>query len=59
MLGVETTRSARQMCTITGDQNHFPTTAVARHLDLNSAIDKWWINETGELKVVIDDVISR
>lgn len=58
-LGVEIMKSARYTYTITGDQDHFTATAEARRLDDDPAIDRWQIDETGALKVIIDDAIAR
>ncbi len=58
-LGVEIMKSARYTYTITGDQDHFTAAAVALRLDDDPAIDKWQIDQTGELKVIIDDAIAR
>jgi type IV pilus assembly protein PilE len=58
-LGVEIMKSARYEYSITGDQDHFAATAIARRLDDDPAIDEWQIIETGELKVIIDDAIAR
>ena len=58
-LGVEIMSSARYSYTITGDQDHFTVTAVAERLDDDPAVDKWQIDQTGELKSIIDDSIVR
>lgn len=58
-LGVEVMKSARYTYTITGDQDHFVAAAVAERLDDDPAIDKWQIDETGELRVIMDDAIAR
>lgn len=58
-LGVEIMRSARYTYTITGDQDHFTAIAEAHRLDDDPAIDRWQIDETGLLRVVIDDAIAR
>jgi prepilin-type N-terminal cleavage/methylation domain-containing protein len=58
-LGVEIMKSARYTYTITGDQDHFTAKAEARRLDDDPAVDLWQIDETGELKVIIDDAIAR
>jgi prepilin-type N-terminal cleavage/methylation domain-containing protein len=58
-LGVEIMKSARYTYAITGDQDHFIATATALHLDDDPAIDKWQIDETGDLRAVIDDAIER
>ena len=59
MISTRYRKSARYTCAITGDQDHFVATAIARRLDDDPAIDKWQIDETGELRVVIDDSIDR
>ena len=58
-LGVEIMRSARYTYSITGDEDGFLATAKATRLDDDPAIDKWQIDERGELRVVVDDAISR
>lgn len=58
-LGVEIMKSARYDYSITGDEDHFIAIAVAKRLDDDPAVDKWQIDETGELKVVFDDAILR
>lgn len=58
-LGVEIMKSARYSYSITGDENGFVATATAARLDDDPAIDQWQIDETGELKAVIDDSVSR
>jgi prepilin-type N-terminal cleavage/methylation domain-containing protein len=58
-LGVEIMKSARYTYTINGDQDHFTATATAERLDDDPAIDQWQIDQTGELKVIIDDAIAR
>lgn len=54
-LGVEIMASARYKYEITGDKDHFIATATADRLDDDPAIDQWQIDNTGILKVVIDD----
>jgi len=54
-LGVEIMPSARYRYEITGDQDHFIATATAERLDDDPAIDQWQIDETGILKVIVDD----
>ena len=58
-LGVEIMKSARYKYTISGDQDHFVAKAVAERLDDDPAIDQWEIDETGQLRVIIDDAIMR
>jgi prepilin-type N-terminal cleavage/methylation domain-containing protein len=58
-LGVEIMKSARYRYEITGDIDHFIATATATRLDDDPAIDQWRIDETGELKTVVDDAIAR
>lgn len=57
-LGVEIMKSARYTYEITGDEDHFTATATA-NLDEDPAIDQWQIDQTGELKVLSDDSMSR
>ncbi len=54
-LGVEIMPSARYEYVITGDMDHFVATATAKRLDDDPAIDQWEIDNTGLLKVIIDD----
>ena len=58
-LGVEIMKSSRYTYSISGDENGFIATATAARLDDDPAIDQWRIDETGELRVVIDDSVSR
>jgi len=58
-LGVEIMKSARYTYTITGDLDNFVATATAERLDDDPAVDKWLIDQTGALKVIIDDAIAR
>ncbi len=58
-IGVEIMKSARYTFVITGDLDHFVATATAERLDDDPAIDKWQIDQTGELKAIIDDAIAR
>lgn len=58
-LGAEIMPSARYSYTITGDQDHFLVTAIAQRLDDDPAIDQWEIDQTGQLRAVIDDAIAR
>ena len=58
-LGVEIMPSARYRYSITGDQDTFIATAVAERLDDDPAVDKWQIDQTGALRVIIDDAVAR
>ena len=58
-IGVEIMKSARYAYAITGDIDHFTATAIAQRLDDDPAIDQWEIDETGDLKAIIDDAIAR
>ncbi|MBK7143314.1 MAG: prepilin-type N-terminal cleavage/methylation domain-containing protein [bacterium] len=58
-IGVEIMKSARYTYEITGDLDHFTAMATAERLDDDPAIDKWQIDQTGELKAIIDDAITR
>lgn len=58
-LGVEIMKSARYTYVITGDMDNFRCTATAERLDDDPAIDQWMIDETGQLKVIMDDAIAR
>lgn len=58
-LGVEIMSSARYEYLITGDEDGFTATATARRLDDDPAIDQWQIDQTGVLRAVVDDAISR
>ena len=58
-IGVEIMKSARYAYAITGDIDHFTATAIAQRLDDDPAIDQWEIDESGELKAIIDDAIAR
>ncbi|MEW6413252.1 MAG: prepilin-type N-terminal cleavage/methylation domain-containing protein [Candidatus Zixiibacteriota bacterium] len=58
-IGVEIMKSARYTYVITGDLDHFVATATAERLDDDPAIDKWQIDETGELRAIIDDSMMR
>lgn len=58
-LGVEIMKSARYTYEITGDEDRFIATATATRLDDDPAIDQWQIDQTGELRVIIDDAIAR
>jgi prepilin-type N-terminal cleavage/methylation domain-containing protein len=58
-LGVEIMKSARYTYTVDGDEDGFVATAIATRLDDDPAIDKWEIDQTGELRAVIDDAITR
>lgn len=58
-LGVEIMKSARYVYIITGDFDRFKATATALRLDDDPAVDQWQIDESGELKAVMDDAIAR
>ncbi len=58
-LGVEIMPSARYEYVITGDLDHFTVTATAERLDDDPAVDQWQIDQTGQLRAVIDDAIAR
>lgn len=58
-IGVEIMKSARYAYVISGDIDHFTATATARRLDDDPAIDQWEIDESGDLKAIIDDAIAR
>jgi len=58
-LGVEIMSSARYRYTITGNEDTFVATAIAHRLDDDPAIDHWEIDNTGKLRVVMDDAIAR
>lgn len=57
-LGVEIMAQARYEYEITGDRDHFVATATATALDDDSAIDQWTIDQTGELKNVVNDAVE-
>ena len=54
-IGVEIMQSARYSYSISGDGNSFVATATALNLDSDDTVDKWEIDDKGNLKVVIDD----
>jgi type II secretion system protein G len=54
-IGVEIMQSARYSYSISGDANSFVATATAKNLDSDDTVDKWQIDDEGNLKVVIDD----
>jgi len=58
-IGVEIMKSARYTYTIEGTIDDFTATAIAERLDDDPAIDKWQVDETGEVKAIIDDSIER
>lgn len=58
-LGVEIMSSARYEYTISGNQDVFTASAVARRLDDDPAVDHWEINQLGELRAISDDAIAR
>ncbi len=57
-LGVEIMVQARYEYEITGDRDHFVATATAPALDDDPAIDQWTIDQTGELKNVVNDAVE-
>jgi hypothetical protein len=57
-LGVEIMKSARYTYAITGDEDQFIATATAERLDDDPAIDQWQIDQTGELRAILDDATS-
>lgn len=58
-LGVEIMKSARYTYSISGNEDEFVATATAQRLDDDPAVDKWQIDQSGDLKVIIDDSIER
>lgn len=58
-IGVEIMKSARYIYEMTGDLDHFTATATADRLDDVPAIDQWQIDQTGELRAIIDDAVAR
>jgi type IV pilus assembly protein PilE len=58
-IGVEIMSSARYEYTITGNEDVFTASAVARRLDDDPAIDQWEIDQTGQLRAISDDAIAR
>ncbi|MFQ6003774.1 MAG: type IV pilin protein [Candidatus Zixiibacteriota bacterium] len=54
-IGVEIMPSARYTYSISGDGKSFVATATAFNLDSDDTVDKWQIDDEGNLKVVIDD----
>ena len=58
-IGVEIMKSARYTYTIEGDSDRFIATAIATRLDDDPAIDKWQIDQLGELRCIVDDAVSR
>ncbi len=56
-IGVEIMVQARYQYEIRGSADHFTATATA-NLDDDATIDTWTIDETGELKGVIDDTMD-
>ena len=57
-LGVEIMAQARYEYEITGDRDHFIATGTATALDDDPAIDQWSIDQTGELKNIVNDAIE-
>lgn len=58
-IGVEVMKSARYAYTIEGDSDRFVATAIATRLDDDPAIDKWQIDQAGELRCIVDDAVAR
>jgi len=58
-LGVEIMSSARYRYTISGNDDIFTASAIATRLDDDPAVDQWEIDQTGQLRVVMDDAIAR
>lgn len=58
-IGVEIMKSARYQYVITGTQDNFIATATAERLDDDPAIDRWQIDESGELRIILDDSILK
>ncbi len=58
-LGFEVMSSARYRYQITGTIDAFRATATADRLDDDPSIDQWEIDQTGNLRVIVDDAISR
>jgi len=54
-LRVELMPQVRYAYTITGDETSFVATAIATNLDDDPTIDKWQIDQRGNLEVIIDD----
>ena len=60
MCGAENTGDTIPVGGSAGEPATLPSaTAIAHRLDDDPAVDKWQIDETGELRVVIDDSIDR
>lgn len=57
-LGVEIMPQARYEYEIRGDQGQFTATATATNLDDDPAVDQWTIDQTGELKNVVNDAVE-
>lgn len=58
VLGVEIMAQARYEYEITGDRDHFVATATAIALDDDPAIDQWTIDQSGELRNVVNDAVE-
>lgn len=56
-IGVEIMVQARYEYEIRGNADHFTATAIA-NIDDDPTLDTWTIDETGELKTVIDDTMD-
>lgn len=54
-IGVEIMPQARYEYEIRGDQNEFTATATATNLDDDATIDQWTIDQSGELKNIVND----
>lgn len=54
-IGVEIMPQARYEYEITGDRDHFVAIGTASALDDDPTIDQWRIDESGELKSVVND----
>lgn len=56
-IGIEVMVQARYEYEIRGNADHFTATATA-NLDDDPTLDTWTIDETGELKSVVDDTMD-
>lgn len=56
-IGVEIMVQARYEYEIRGNADHFTATAAA-NIDDDATLDTWTIDETGELKTVVDDTMD-
>ncbi len=57
-IGVEVMSQARYTYEIRGDKDHFAATATAESLDDDPTLDQWLINETGELRNILNDAVE-